>query len=429
MRHLSVLMLITVLFANTFAAQAYQANKIGNDRFSFKVQPYIGFYIDKSPNMEVLKPNPPTGINFGIEFPSSQQRPWQQYLKNATWGIGVSTIDFGHDMIGNSVALYPYLMLNCVRSEHFEMKVKLASGLAVVSEHWFTQEDTDPSHYHDVTTSTTFGCYLNAYLSAGLNLNFPITRNFAINSEFGFFHMSNGRTCMPNIGANVFYGGVGLITTINPDEEKEPIHFPDFPYRWSLNFTVAAGAQKSAIADTHRYLISSLHTGAIYNVCNWYGVGPGVDLFFNDAIDKDTDRSLYRKDVDYKFSDKLRAGIALNNEFKFGLVTAIFDWGVYFYNPSRNYYDHDHPIYGYGKRPLFYKNDGAGIDEAFHYCRFGVKCRVWDNLYLQATAKTHLQICEYVEFGVNYQLPFLSKSKRQAGKSIIWHHHKEWWND
>ena len=147
-----------------------------------------------------------------------------------------------------------------------------------------------------------------------------------------------------------------------------------------------------------------------------------MDAFYNGAIDKGTGRSLYRQDRDYTTADKIRVGIGLNNEFKFGLVTGIVDWGVYLYNPSRNYYDTDHPIYGYGERPLFYKNDGAGTDEAFHYIRFGLKTRVWDNFYLQASAKTHLHICEYVEFGLGYQIPFLKNSNRKPGKSIIYHH-------
>jgi hypothetical protein len=76
---------------------------------------------------------------------------------------------------------------------------------------------------------------------------------------------------------------------------------------------------------------------------------------------------------------------------------------------------------------LFYKNDGAGTDEAFHYIRFGVKTRIWDNLYLHATCKTHLHIAEYVEFGVGYQIPFLKKNLRKSGESIIFHHKKDWW--
>lgn len=421
MRRFSLLLFVSVFCSFIASAQESSLKNAFSGKYAIKVQPFTGSYLDQNSHFEKFRPFAPKGINLGLEFPSSQQLPWQQYLNNPTVGLGMSLIDFGHEMVGESVAMYPYILIPAIRNNYFNLSFKIAAGLGVVTEHWYTQEDQDPEHYYDNTTSTIFGCYLNAYLTAGANLSVPITRTVALNGEFGYFHMSNGRTCMPNIGANVIYGGVGVTKTFNAMDEKTPIQFPDLPYGWSLNITGSAGAHKAWMYYP-RYLISSFHTGAVYSVTNWYGLGVGLDAFYNGAIDKGTGRSLYRQDIDYTTADKIRVGIGINNEFKFGLVTGIVDWGVYLYNPSRNYYDTDHPIYGYGERPLFYKNDGAGTDEAFHYIRFGLKTRVWDNLYLQASAKTHLHICEYVEFGLGYQIPFLKKSYRKPGKSIIYHH-------
>ena len=419
-------LLLTAVLCCTFASA--QTLKTGNDRFAIKVQPFFGSYLDKNNHhFEKLGLVNLNGMNLGIEFPSEQQRPWQQYLNNSTLGIGLSLIDWQSEHLGKAIAMYPYLLIPAVRTEQFQFNFKVAGGLGVVNETWYTQEEHDPDRYFDDTamTNNVFGCFLNAYLSAGVNFNYAVTRNVALHGEVGYFHMSNGRTCMPNLGANVLYGGVGVVTTINPTETKDPIQFPDLPYKWALNITGAAGAHR-AWMEYPRFLISSFHAGAVYSVNNWYGVGAGLDVFYNGAIDNNTGRGLYVTNRDYSFSDKLRAGIALNNEFRLGIVTAIVDWGVYLYNPSRNYYDCNHPIYGYGKRPLFYDNEGAGTDEAFHYIRFGMKYRVWDNLYLQASAKTHLHICEYVEFGVGYQIPFLKKGNRK-GDGRIFHHTKDWW--
>lgn len=424
MRRFSFLLFICILFSSFAPAQ--ESSKLSDSKFAIKVQPFTGTYLDQGYHFDKFRPFAPKGVNFGLELPSQQQRPWQQYLGNPTAGVGVSFIDFCHEMVGEAVAVYPYILIPAIRSKYFELNFKVAAGLAVVNEHWYTQDDQDPEHYYEPTVNTIFGCYLNAYLSAGANMVFPITRNIAINSEFGYFHMSNGRTCMPNIGTNIFYGGVGVITTFNAQTQKEPIQFPTKPYKWSLNITGAAGPHQAAIKDDHKFLTGSFHTGAIYQATNWYGIGVGLDVFYNGAITSETDRSLYRKDHVYTTAEKFRAGLAWNNEFQFGRVTAIADWGVYFYNPSRHYYDNEHPIYGYGPRPLFYKNDGAGTDEAFHYIRFGVKTRVWDNLYLHATCKTHLHIAEYVEFGVGYQIPFLKKDQRKD-KCSIFHHKKNWW--
>lgn len=445
MRRFYLLFVLAVMFATSVSAQTPELETKEKTKFAIKVQPFKGSYLDQNSHFEKFRPFAPSGVNLGIQLPSEQQRPWQQYLNNPTFGMGVSLIDFGHEMVGHSVSVYPYLLIPAVRLKHFEMEFKVASGLGLVSKHWYTF-DVDPNNYdyYGDDVNTIFGCYLNAYLSAGAAINIPITRNFALNGEFGYFHMSNGRTSMPNIGANVTYGAVGLIATINAEEKKTPMQFPDLPYGWSINVTGSVGAHRAWMYYP-RYLISSFHTGAVYSVNNWYGLGLGMDIFYNGAVDSGTGRNLYCSgtldggedcltcDGEYTFSDKVRAGLAINNEFRFGVVTAIVDWGVYFRNPSRKLYYDYHKLTqadgGCADRELFYKSSGAGNEETFHYIRFGMKYRIWDNMYFHASAKTHLHICEYVEFGLGYQIPFLRKGQRSAGKSIIFHNSKDRWKE
>lgn len=417
---LSLMLLLSPYVAE--AGEPKNFNKSGNDRFSIKVQPFMGAYLLKSSNLSEINPHGPTGINFGIEFPSSQQRPWQQYLNNPTVGLGISYIDLGHKTMGKGISVYPYIMLNGYRSEHFNLKVKLGSGLAALNQHYYKTLD-------EPIPNMTFSTTINAYLTGGLNLEFPITRNFTINGELGFFHMSNGRTVEPNKGANVLYGGVGLVATINPEahDERKPIDFPDLPYNWSFNLTVSSGAHAADREDPCRFLVLSLHAGAIYNTCNWHGIGLGADLFYNDGIgNPKTNRGMYVTTTErWK---RMRGGLSINNEFRFGNFVALLDWGVYLFNPVRNLYDNDHPIYGRGPRPLFYKSEETGVDEAFYYIRFGIKYRIFDNLYLQALAKTHMHICELIEFGISYQIPVIKKSKRYNDK-VVFHHKRGWWRE
>ena len=426
--------------------------------FSIKAYPFRGTYLDSGTHFEKFGGAAPAGVNLGFELPSQQQHPWQQYLNNATVGIGLSWMNLGHDMLGHSIALYPYILLNAIDSDYFQMRFKVAGGIAGVTQHWYTQEDQDPDNYYEPTVNTVFGCYHNLYLSAGIQINVPITKNLAFGTEFAYFHMSNGRTNMPNIGANAVYGSLGITASFNTEVKKKPVKFPSLPYGWSVNITGAGGFQKPAIEDSRRYLISSLHAGAVYYVNDWYGVGLGLDVFYNDAVSKNTERNLYchgefemdvdgdgvdeivdcttcgdEKGIDYTFAQKVRSGIAINNEFRFGAVTAIVDWGVYFYNPSRNiYYDYHYDNYGtvVPERPLWYTTpNGASGEEASHYIRFGLKYRVWDNLYLHTSAKTHLHICEFIEFGLGYQIPVLKKENRSEGRSKVFHHHKNWWKE
>ena len=440
MAMLAVSLSITAVFAEDVRKEETDSTKVP---FSIKAYPFRGTYLDSGTHFEKFGGAAPAGVNLGLELPSQQQLPWQQYLNNATVGLGLSWMNLGHEMLGHSIAVYPYILLNAIDTDYFQMRFKVAGGIAGVTEHWYTQEDQNPDNYYEPTVNTVFGCYHNVYLSAGIQLNVPITKYLAFGTEFAYFHMSNGRTNMPNIGANAVYGSLGLTATFNSEVKKKPVSFPSLPYGWALNITGAVGGQQPGIADTHKYLISTLHAGAVYHVNDWYGIGLGLDVFYNDAVSKNTERNLYcrgefemdidgdgvdetvdcttcgsEKDVDYTFAQRVRSGIAINNEFKFGAVTAIVDWGVYFYNPSRNiYYDYHYDHYGkvVPERPLWYSTpNGAGGEEASHYIRFGLKYRLYDNLYFHTSAKTHLHICEFIEFGLGYQIPFLKKEHRRA---------------
>ena len=91
MRRLSLLFVLTALFAVSASAQNRESELTGNDKFSIKVQPFFGSYLDKNNHhFEKLGLERLSGMNLGIEFPSDQQRPWQQYLNNSTLGIGLS---------------------------------------------------------------------------------------------------------------------------------------------------------------------------------------------------------------------------------------------------------------------------------------------------------------------------------------------------
>ena len=65
----------------------------------------------------------------------------------STVGVGLTWLDLGHEMLGHSFSLYPYILFNAISTDYFQMRLKVAGGLAAVTEHWYTQEDQDPDHY------------------------------------------------------------------------------------------------------------------------------------------------------------------------------------------------------------------------------------------------------------------------------------------
>ena len=74
MKRLFLLSIVALLLTNLVSAtENKQFNQTGNDRFSIKAQGIMGFYIDVHDNMRADMPSAPTGLMFGMEFPSAQQ--------------------------------------------------------------------------------------------------------------------------------------------------------------------------------------------------------------------------------------------------------------------------------------------------------------------------------------------------------------------
>ena len=150
MKRVFITLLTIFLIAGSALAQKANVAQPSEGKFPFSIKayPFRGTYLDGGVHWEKFGGAYPAGVNLGFELPSNQQYPWQQYLGNATVGVGISWIDFGHKMLGHGISLYPYILLDAIDTDYFQMRFKVAGGPSVVTEHWYTQADQDPDNYY-----------------------------------------------------------------------------------------------------------------------------------------------------------------------------------------------------------------------------------------------------------------------------------------
>lgn len=328
------------------------------------------------------------------------------------------------DILGQAFAVYPYLMIHCINTRQFQLNVKVGAGMSFITKRYSTC-DTLPQHFYGPTSNTAISTILNTFVNTAVNFNFNLMPTFALHAEIGYMHMSNGSIIQPNGGINVAFASVGGTCLIRP-RKMITRHFRELPYKWGMDLTVSGGHKELYYRDGRGYLIGSLHFGIKYNICNWYALGGGFDGFYNgvfnrqgtrpgmtqDEINAQRQHTLFERYLilEDDISNKFRFGIAINNEFKIGRITAILDWGVYLYDPIRFAYT-DADGNKYTKRPLFYKYD-INEEDGWNYFRLGARCRIWDNIYIQATVKSHLTKAELFEWGIGYQIPWKLKHKK-----------------
>lgn len=360
------------------------------------------------------------GVDLALEMPSWHRYPWQQYLANPTLGVGISVLDLGHRALGQMIATYPYLAFNIVNTKVFDLKIKTATGLSFFTETYYST-NTDPLHFYSEDANTAIGSVVNVYLAASIDMTFNVAGHWAINAAADYRHASNGSTIQPNGGLNLITGSLGLTYNIAPENggKHEPL-FARIPNHWGMRVSLSGGTRQLFYLDKHRnHPIGSFHIGATYSIGSWYAIGLATDLFYDGAFNRqgitldmsDNEKQEQRQYTsfnrylitDNSFANKLRLGLAITNEMHIGRVTMLLDWGVYLFNPLRNKMVAPHPKYG-NKRPLFYSYD-IDTDDGWNYFRLGIRCRIVDNIYLQASVKTHLQKAEMLEWGIGYQIP------------------------
>ena len=379
--------------------------------FVFKAQAIGGEIIPINKNLQTINPNSTLGGEFAVEFPSWNQYPWQQHLGNPTLGVGFIGLDLGDNkVLGQAFALYPYLLINIVNTPHFELKWKVGAGLSFFNKTYnrvFKEfGNTTGWSYYGPTCNNLIGSIINVHLTTAAHFNFPIKDNWAMHADLGYMHMSNGSVLQPNGGINILYASAGVSYKLHSknatNKQYQEKIFQSLPYKWSINITGSGGYRELYYLDNKGYGVGSIHVGATYNICNWYALGGGFDAFYDGVFNPNTKFGRYI--LDDKIANLFRVAVGINNEFRIGRITAILDWGIYLYDPIRLAYK-DENGNKYEKRPMLYKYN-IDKEDGWNYFRLGVRCRVWNNLYVQTAVKTHLSKAEMVEWGIGYQIPF-----------------------
>ena len=390
----------------------------------FNAQTIGGYIVPLSKNLKNIAPNPTLGGELLIEFPSWNKYSWQQYLGDPTLGVGFVGLDLGNSkVLGQAFALYPYLLIDIIKTPHFKLDWKVGAGMSFFNKTYnrvFDEFGNNPEwSYYGPTCNNLIGSIINVYLTTAAHFNFYIKNGWAVHTDLGYMHMSNGSILQPNGGINILYAAIGVSYKLEKEKSSNTNNttkkFSNLPHRWSLNITASGGYRELYYMDNKGYAVGSLHIGTTYNICNWYALGGSLDVFYDGVFNRQG--AGYKEHTSFgrytilndDISNKFRIATSFNNEFRIGRITAILDWGVYLYDPIRLAYT-DTNGNKYTKRALLYRYN-IEKEDGWNYFRLGVRCRVLENLYLQTAVKTHLTKAEMIEWGIGYQIPFKQKNE------------------
>lgn len=394
------ILLLCIIFSYIFNLNAQNSKHI-----EFKAEYIYGNILTlNSSHLEQLVKGPIHGGEIAIEWQTTGEKPWNQYLYFPKVGIGAVYLNLNNpQMLGNLFAIYPYINLPLLRTKFLSIYVKPGVGASYLTKTFQDTKTYESGNLILNKSNAAIGSHLNVYFAGSANVEIPIAGGISLTGDFGWNHASNGSFIQPNSGLNMINGGVGLKYKLTANERFIPAkkEIRNLPKRITTELILSGGARQLYYLDNRFYPVGSLTLSEFYPLSNAYRMGIGVDAFYDGVYDGSTLFSrTYLKTNELK--NKIRVGISWQNEMIIGKLTAGFHFGLYLYDPIKNLEPYSDAIVASTHKPLIYGYD-IDKEDGWLYTRASLKYALSKHVFASLGLKTHLQKAEFIEWGLGYR--------------------------
>lgn len=235
-------------------------------------------------------------------------------------GIGLAFTTFGDKkQLGDPFTLYVFQGARIARfnprlSLNYEWNFGISAG--------WQPYDNDYNSYNGAV-----GSRMNAYLNAGIYLNWALSRRFDLIIGGDVTHFSNGNTKFPNAGVNTTGAKIGLVYNFNRDDKDfitplaQPV-VPRFPKHFSYDLVLFGSWRRKGvyvgekqIASPGSYPVAGFNFAPMYNLGYKFRVGASLDGVYDGSA------NVYIEDVivEYGSSSSPRKFIRPGLQHQLGL--------------------------------------------------------------------------------------------------------------
>ncbi len=283
-------------------------------------------------------------------------------LFNYPWfGFGANFMSSGNpEQIGWVGGIYTFGILRLTKHPDFPLRFKIGAGLGYVQ------------HTFDLQTNNqaiAIGSHLNSNMVFKFEKNFPIHSTEKMGSEvnvgFGLTHFSNGSFKSPNLGLNFVTLNLGYQLGFTPFVKTAATVSTKEKSKNELSLLMGIGTKQQSQPTYPNYFIgqTKVQFERFFNAKNSGFVS--ADFVWNESL------AINNKS---RFQQGLFFGYMLNfDRVRFGT-------GIGFYTINRTF------------------------DEQLLYHKLIIDYRLWKQLYLQLSMRTHWATADFVSLNLRYRL-------------------------
>lgn len=380
----SIFLLFLVITCHSLFSQSRRViNK------NYKLDTDIGFEYYTGPLLphhKSLEPLRNGLINaFEVNYKRSTQgnKYWHRYYDNPTIGYALLFANFNENkVLGSAISASSFLRFNLIDSKWQTTQFKVSSGLAYITKVYDSTKNRE-----NIAISSHFNLAINIGISSKINL----TRKTYISLGLCALHYSNGSIKKPNYGLNFILGNFSYNHSFG-SYKKGPKPEPNKNTKENATYSIifVGGIKEAGDPGGPKYFVQSLSFSYLKTYQNLLHYGVGFDVMHDaSAFVHIRQDSLPR----YSMINEFKIGIPIQGEMSLDKFSFFGDFGVYLYN----------------------KDPHVGL----LYQRIGVKYSIFSFLKLQLALKTHLNVADYIEFGLTYK--FKSTQTQFHNKWKAWY--------
>ena len=318
--------------------------------------------------MEILREKPVNAIELSWILVGNGKKLWHKVYRRPEYGFSYILMDLGSpNYLGYAHGILPFVNFPVSSfDKRFSAGFRIGSGLSYVTKIYDRTEN-----YKNSAIST----HLNAIVAFNLEGRYSITENLSTRLGLALTHISNGTFRKPNSGLNnvLFSAGIAYcIANLKVDNGSE-ITFTDNKNRLLV---IGSGSYKETKgAGGPRYAVGALSVEYTHSSKTLLRYGFSLDLMYDQTAGFIMDYEEIPYSSDWQM---LKSGVTLNSEIMLDRLSAVFYFGKYIYNHSK---------------------EGGPV-----YQRIGLRYRIMEKCWLHFALKTHWGSADYIEFGVGYKI-------------------------
>jgi len=305
---------------------------------------------------------------FSYSIKAFNGKEWHRYYSYPEVGISYMYMNLGYKkVLGYSHSIYPYIVFPLTKQDKaISVSLRTALGLSYINKTYDSL-----SNYENVAISS----HINYIATLGVILNYRLTKNLSASIGVNAFHYSNGAIKNPNYGLNILTAGCGAHYNFYKENKypKVPILLKNENARWLAILSVGTKEVKKPGGPKYGVGSLSIEYSRPFKTLLRYG------LAFDYMYDASTFVHFREDSIQYHSQMKAsKLGICGIGEMSLYRLSIFWGLGVYLFNKDKQV----DPIYQ----------------------RIGLRYRLNQSLYAQLALKTHLNIADYIEFGIGIAL-------------------------